>query len=176
MEEVNTTLIELKTLAQFTVTVTEAQNEDGQAFDRLAIWAKDPNYPHRLEAEQAWAAIVDEHTEVRSISVTWPPTWASERDPSKDNLTTLKKIFSTAAVPNRIKILDYIWGRKDFTKYERMAFVYDVLTTDNDLRVRYKAGNIFKQGPNLKAHPIDKEPFVEWWEKNKEKIRSEEEP
>lgn len=176
IEEVNTTLVKLKTLAEFTDTVTKAKNEIGQEFDRLAIWANDPNYPHRLDAKQAWAAIMDEHTVIRSVSHTWPPSWASERDPSKDNLTNLKKIFSSATVPNRIKILDYIWDRKDFSKYERMAFLYDVLTEDDDLRVRYKAGDRFKQWPNLTAHPLDKEQFVEWWEKNKEKIRNEEEP
>jgi len=68
-------------------------------------------------------------------------------------------------------MIKYIYERRDFSKYERMKFLIDVLKTDGSLRAVEYAGRCFNIEAGLKKKTLAISYFLEWWENNKDTIK-----
>jgi hypothetical protein len=172
MAKADKTLSELKSISEFTTTVIAAQNDDRSAFDRLKKWSQNSVFPLKVEAEQAWVKILDSHASPILWSGDTTVPWKEGIDPLKFSIDNLKANFSSAPPLIRIRLLGYIWGRDDFPKYQRMAFLAHVLETDNNLSVVESAARLFMRESKQKLKPLAVDQQLEWWEENRKKIES----
>lgn len=161
----------LETRVEFTLTVIKAQNEDRPAFDRLRKWSQKQSFPLQEDAVQAWAKILGTHASPIFMSGYTVP-WSEGIDPSTLSLERLKDEYSVAPVNTRIGLVEYIWGRADFPKQDRMAFLVEVLETDESLRVVEIAGRLFLKESKQPWTPLAVEQMIQWWSENREKMES----
>lgn len=171
MEKADRTISELKASSEFTTTVIAAQNDSRPAFDRLREWSQDASFPRRVEAKQAWVKILDAHASPIVISGYTVP-WREGVDPSELSLENLKASYTSAPALIRLGLVEYIWGRQDFPKHQRMAFLAHVLETDESLHVVENAARQFMGESKQNLKPLAVEQQLEWWKKNRDKIES----
>ncbi len=169
VQKASDTLTELEAILEFTATVTDAQNDDRQAFDKLKAWAEDKTYQFSQRAQRAWKTILDEHASGMYESGFSIP-WRKGIDPSKLTLQNLKQNYDKEAIYLRPAFIEYIWKREDFSKKERMQFLIDVIKNDQSLKAVEYAGRYFAMAADLKIKPLAVEHFTKWWDENKDKI------
>lgn len=150
-------------------TVLKAQGDDRQAFDRLREWSKDESYSFRLQAEQAWKRVLDDHAQPMYKSNFTVP-WKEGVDPSSLTLSQLVSQYWIEPVQGKPALLEYIWRREDIAKDERLGFLADVLRRDTSLKACEYAGRYFTKGAGLKIKPLAIDYLVDWWEKNKDQF------
>lgn len=169
LKKARETVNDLKVISDFTMTVIAAQNDDRKAFDKLKSWAVEKSFSRSAEAEQAWIKILDEHASPFYTSGFNVP-WAAGIDPSKLSFLELQRTYNSAPTFIRLALVEYIWGRKDILKKERMQFLVDVMKNDGSLKTVEYAGRFFtsESGQNIK--PLAIESLLEWWANNKDKI------
>lgn len=174
LEKAERKLEQIEFLIVFNTTVLKAQNDDRKAFDQLEIWSEDKTFPLSSEARKAWVSILDEHSQ--PLKKELPPVpWEEGIDPSKLNLSDLKRYYESITYESitwyfKPSLIKYIYERKDFSKRERMEFLVDVLKNDRSLRAVEYAGRYFRKEAGLKIKPLGVSKFIDWWEKNKDKI------
>lgn len=154
----------------FMMTVINAQNYDRKAFDQLEIWSKDKTFLLSPQAFKAWVNILDQHNQSLFKEPGSFP-WEEGTDPSKLNLSDLKRKYETTNWYIKPSLIKYIWERKDFSKYERMEFLAYVLKNDQSLRAVEYAGRYFRKEAGLKKKTLAVSEFLDWWEKNKEYLK-----
>jgi hypothetical protein len=183
------TIQDMRGQAQFMETVIAAQTDDAEAFDQLKKWADDASYPRREEAERAWVMVMGWHRNHWALQ--GPPIpWGEGVEPSSLTLDDFKAMYRSASADVRVSLVHHVWDRKDFSKYQRMAFLAHVLRSHRSLYVREIAGGrfIFGTGGGGTAgretlgedgkevvSPLEVDKILRWWEKNKERLKGQEE-
>jgi len=154
----------------FMMTVINAQNDNRKAFDQLEIWFKDKTFILSGLAFKAWTTILDEHNQpiLKELpSVPWP----EGTKPLELSLSELKLHYKSINWYFRPSLMEYIWKRDDFSKYERIEFLADVLKNDDSLRAVEYAGRYFGKATGLKKKTLAVSEFLDWWEKNKNDLK-----
>lgn len=169
IKKVNSISDELQSIARFTTVVIAAQNNDRKAFDQLDAWANDKSNPFAQRALEAYSTIMDEHSKPYFMSGYKIP-WKEGFDPSSLTLDNLKDAYKTAPVHLRSAFIEYIWGRQELSKKQRMQFLIDIIEKDDNLIAIEYAGRYFTQGADLKIKPLAIEYLMKWWKENKDKI------
>lgn len=169
IKKVNSISDDLQSIARFTTIVIAAQNNDRKAFDQLGAWANDKSNPFAQRALEAYSTIMDEHSKPYFMSGYKIP-WKEGFDPSSLTLDNLKDAYKTAPVNLRPAFIEYIWGRQELSKKQRMQFLVDIIEKDDNLIAVEHAGRHFTQGADLKIKPLAIEYLMKWWKENKDKI------
>jgi len=160
-------IIEL--LIVFNTTVLNAQNDSRKSFDKLGTWMKDEKFILASEAFKAWTRILDEHNQppVKELP---PVPWPEGTAPSELDLSALKSYYKSINWYFRPSIIKYIYERKDFSRYEKMEFMADIIKNDDSLRAVEYAGRCFEKETSLKKKTLAITEYLNWWEENKDKI------
>ncbi len=162
---------ELQLYTQFNTTVLAAQNNDRRAYDRLWIWAEDSSFRFQRAAGQAAQTIMDQH-DPRMVTAGFNVSWNEGVDPQQLSLAELWQVFRSAPPHIRLGVLEYVWEKRpDISKRDRLQFLADVLSHDENLQVVEYAGRYFAQGTGDKLKPIAIGPHLKWWEQNKDSIK-----
>lgn len=161
----------LKAQAEYSATVLAAQSNDRKAYDTLWNWSEDPAYAFRKEAAQAAERIMDEHNPTLVTAGHQVP-WNQGVEPEKLSLDQLRQNFDQAPPTVRIALVEYVWTKRaDISKKDRLAFLADVLATDEHLDVVEHAGRYFAGGSGNKFKPLAISAHLDWWAKNKDAIQ-----
>lgn len=167
----NAAVAQLQAYTAFNNTVLAAQNDDRRAFDQLKAWGEDKGYSFAQAAQQAWVTILDTHASPMSYGGFQIP-WNEGVDPSKLSLEELRSNYRAAVNSQiRLALTEYIWGRKDIAKKDRMQFLIDVMQNDSSLKVVEYAARYFTGESKDKLKPLAIQQHIEWWEKNKDSIQ-----
>jgi len=166
IKKANTSLTELDAATEFTMTVVAAQNDDRIAFDTLKKWSKDMNNPFSSKAAQAWNTIFESHNNPIYMSGFKVP-WPKGPDPSTFSLAELAQKYRQAPAQLKPALIEYIWGRDDISKVNRLDFLIDVMKYDASLTAVEYAGRYFTAGTNQKIKPMAADYLVDWWGKHK---------
>jgi hypothetical protein len=168
-------LAELRQTSEYIMTVVAAQNDDRKAYDQLIKWQNDKGSPFHERAAQARAAILDEHAAPWSANYTVP--WRPEVDPSKLSFDQLKsELLRTPSKQNRIALIEFIWGRGDIPKKDKMGFLVEVMKSDPSLGVVEQAGRSFLLESKQRIKPLVTDQMIDWWEKHKNEYPKEDQP
>jgi hypothetical protein len=160
------TLGELKSAAEFTMTVVAAQNDDRTAFDKLRKWADDKTLPFSTKAEQAWNTIFADHTKPFYIGG-FTVSWKDGFDPSKLGIGDLAQQYQIAPAQLRPALLEYIWKRSDISKLERLNFLINVMRSDSSLTAVEYSGRYFTEGTGQQIAPLAVENLTQWWDNHR---------
>jgi hypothetical protein len=163
------TLRELESVTEFTMTVVAAQNDDRKAFDRLRDWSQDAEHPFRDRAMQAWSTIFESHSKPYYTSGFHIP-WADGFDPSQLSLGDLTRYYLQASSQLKPALLEYIWKRDDLPKIERLDFLMDVMKNDSSLSAVEYAGRYFTSGTEQKIKPVAVDVLSRWWDEHRKEF------
>lgn len=166
VEKAEKKLEQIELLIVFNTIVLNAQNDDRKAFDQLRTWMDKKTFLLSSQAFNAWTRILDEHNQPPMKKLPSVP-WSDGTEPSELSLSDLKRYYKSINLYFRPSLIKYIWQREDFSKYERMEFLADVLKSDNSLRAVEYAGRYFSKATGLKKKTLAVLEFLDWWEKNK---------
>ncbi len=169
LEEVERIGTELKLKSEVIMTIIAAQNDDREAFDKLSSWSKDPTFQFSNLADNAVVKIRTSYGRIFTpgyLNV----SWKEGTDPSQLPLSKLRKLYMSIAPQYHAYLVNYIWGRDDFPKKDRMQFLVDVLNKAKSLTATYYAGKFLAEEANIKWSPFVIKPLIKWWEKNNEAI------
>jgi len=168
--EIDERLSELDLLTRFQDVVSQAQNDERQAFDQLKKWADDPSFPMSSRAAQAWYSVRD--TVLRTLVYTVSPfRWPNGVDPEILTMEKCGKVYkSQSCRPAWFKkgFLCYVWRRETFPKKERMQFLVDVMKDEQSLEATATAGDMLRDEGKFEFHQLAVEAIMKWWEENKE--------
>lgn len=155
---------------EFTTTMASAQNNDRKAFDQLEYWSKDSSHPFSQRSKQAWKAIVDSYA--RTMFMEHRVPWNDGVDPSKLTVETLQQQYDLQTADGmKIAFMQYIYGRNDYNKKDKMRFLAEVLQKEQSMLVYAYAGHFFNIGAGLRLAPVGNlNKQLEWWEINKQII------
>jgi hypothetical protein len=100
--------------------------------------------------------------------------WKEGVDPQKLAVAEIEQTFKQAPPHIRVGLLEFLWEKRtDIPKKDRLAFLVEVLRTDESLNVVEYAGRWFANGTGDKLKPLAIPLHLEWWEKNKDSIKDE---
>ena len=161
------TLKTLKEEEEFRGLVMAAQNDDRASYDRLVEISTDKKSRFSAMAADAYRTLYEAHSSGMYRSG-FQGYWAQGVDPSKLSFVELQKIYQAAPAGIKPALLEYIWGRIDIPKADRMDFMIDVVKTDSSLTAVEYASRHFMQGAGLenKMNPMALDSLYEWWKKN----------
>lgn len=157
----------------FMMIVTEAQNDDRVAYDKLLKWSEDKSFRLNSQAWQAWMGVTSKHNPV-AYRINRTVRWKEGVDPSKLSLLDLKRNYQAQGVLSFTKpaFIEYVWKREDIPKKDRMEFLVDIIRNDKSLTAVEYAGRFFSQGAGIKLHPLAVKDVLKWWEQNKERLEN----
>lgn len=170
LEAANKKLAELEEVTSFAVMVAAAQSDDRVAFDRLLVFANTKDHPLAAKAKQAWAAVLDEHNPAM-IRSGFPVNWKPGIDPAKLTLKQIAEGYGSTQPFERPGLIEYVWGRTDFPKRDRMAFLIEVVKKDPSLTAVEYAGRTFCGAAGLNLKPLAVEQMLAWWKENHDKVK-----
>ncbi|MFZ2147777.1 MAG: hypothetical protein WAV28_11210 [Sedimentisphaerales bacterium] len=165
--------VKQETFIEYLITVSAAENGDRKSYERLKTWGEDNTFMLSSQANVAYGKIRSMHNSPIYRSGFNVP-WKEGIDPSKLSLSDLKKNYEniSASAPRlKLALIEYIWKREDIQKRNRMEFLIEVLKTDDSLDALEYAGRFFSEGAGVKFHPLASKEILDWWGKNKEKIK-----
>lgn len=169
LTQASSTLKKLESVTEFTITVVAAQNDDRKAFDKLREWADDDTHPFRDRAAQARDSIINALTPpIRRVPPSFP--WNEGIDPSALSLEDLRSHYLTVASRWRPSLIDYIWGREDIPKIDRLDLLMSVMLEDDRLRAVEHAGRCFICGIDQRIHPLALHSLSVWWREHREEF------
>lgn len=170
IEAARRTLRNMQVTADYLDVVNSAKNDDRQAFDQLKSWASDSKFIKHQDAIRAFWSIVD--TFETPIIITFTGQW--EIEPSKLSYELLRNTYITSIAGKpyeyRLRLVQYLWARKDFSKKQKMALLIEVMKNDTSLRVVAEASRLFQDESKQKIKRLLVDYMYEWWEKNKDTI------
>jgi hypothetical protein len=156
-------------IAEFTITVTAAQNDDRKAFDKLKAWMQDSDFPRASEARQAVEKIIDGYRELDTARIQlWIRDMLEKRKVTLQDIEALLK--QSFPVMDRRSFVSYAWFRDDFPKKKKAEFLINIIRNDNHLAVVAEAGRFFNSVSRQGVSPLAIEAHLRWWEKNKDTI------
>lgn len=161
-------LFQLMTIITFKETIVAARNDDRKAFDTLKAWADDPSFEYAEQAENAWLAVLYDHSLLPPVKGGIQLPWAGEA--SDTTLEQCREIYTQITPSLKPRCIQYIWSRADFPEKDRMRFLVDVIRDDTSLNAVEQAGRYLTVAADLKYKPLAVDDFLKWWEENKEKV------
>jgi len=173
IKEAKSTIGELNSLSEYTMTVLKAQSDDRNAFDKLKEIALEENNPFSSNAKHAWITILESHNKPYFIADKKYP-WNKNCDPSKLTLLELSQLYNTTYNYLKPNLIEYIWKREDIPKIERLDFLIDVIKNDSSLTAVEYAGRYFKSESGQKIKPLAAENFINWWKNNRDSFKEKE--
>ncbi len=161
------TLKTLQSEAEFTELVSEAQNDDRHAFDKLKDISRDSTNPMAQKAGDMWQSILGSYLSRLQLQFTVP--WNKGVDPSKFTLWDLEIAYRQAVgQPTRISILQYVWGRKDIPVADKMDFLLDVAQNDASIMSVFFALRTFEDTTHANAPVFDIPYLKKWWSEHRQ--------
>jgi hypothetical protein len=165
--EAAATLENLKEEEEFRGLVIAAQNDDRTSYDRLGKIANDKQSRFAKMASDAYRTIYESHNGGMYRS-NFQGFWAEGVDPSKFSFEQLQDVYKAAPAGVRPALLEYIWGRNNIAKSDRMVFMIKIMKTDSSLTAVEYASRHFLEGAGLenKMSPMALDYLYDWWEKH----------
>jgi hypothetical protein len=169
-------LEQLKAGSDFVLTVLNANNDDGAAYDQLAEIAADSESLFSSIALLAYANIMyqsavmpESISKAQVLTDLGRSTNASleEIRGAFDELAQFESASLNADPPvYRAKLLYELLGRGDISKADKLHFAMYAYTNDTSLRVRRFAGNMLNKEPGADYLPLASERLLAWWRAN----------
>jgi hypothetical protein len=166
--EATATLKRLKEEEEFRGLVIAAQNDDRASYDQLEKIVSDKTSRFSQMAADAYRTINAAHSGGMYRSG-FQGYWTEGVDLSKFTFAQLQQIYGTAPAGVKPALLEYIWGRNDISKLDRMDFMIRIMKTDASLTAVEYASRHFLQGATLenKVNPMALDTLYDWWEKHR---------
>jgi hypothetical protein len=112
ISEARASLEKVQAIVSLTELITDAQNDDRNAFDELRKFGNDPHNPLAQKADTAWRSLSISFASALQLEFQVP--WAPNVDPSKISIWGLELAYNDAANQiTQIGILQYMWNRID---------------------------------------------------------------
>jgi hypothetical protein len=165
LKEINQTL-------QFTRTYISATYDDREAFDLLEKWADDKNFPFQKQALKASIEILDKYNPPMARGGFRIP-WKPGVDPEKLTIGRVKVVYRKAPVVYRPALIEFVWKKKNYSKYDKMKFMIEIIGSDKSLKAVEYAGRYFAQGAKLELKPLAAKPMLKWWSENGARLKKE---
>lgn len=170
LEQAEAALNELRQVSSFSMTVLSAMNDDRKALDELRGFSNDSSY---ILSKEAWAAWIRIYTDTIQ-SLIWSPAaieWNEGVKPETMDLMSLRKQYSVMPSQWKVSMLNYIWGREDIPKQDKLQFLIDVMQNDESLRAVLFAAKCFAEATGTRHGSIQFiDPLLSWWDENKDTI------
>ena len=173
IKEAKSTIGEINSLSEYTMTVLKAQSDDRNAFDKLKEIALEENNPFSSNAKHAWITILESHNKPYFFTDK-KYTWNKNCDPSELTIIELSQLYNIAFNHLKPNLIEYIWKREDIPKIERLDFLIEVIKNDSNLTAVEYAGRYFKNESGQKIKPLAAENFVNWWKNNRDSFKEKE--
>ena len=169
VKKTRSTIDYLKSFNEFSLTLTKANNDDREAFNKLKSWTKDHIFSDL--ANSAIIKIRASYARVFFIPGYLSISWKEEVNPSKLTFQVLLEEYKSIPPRYHADLVNYIWKRKDIPIKDRMQFLVDVLKKGKSLTAVYYAGKLFAKETKNEWSPFVIKPLIEWWWENKDKIK-----
>jgi hypothetical protein len=169
VSEARASLEKVQAVVSLTELITDAQNDDRNAFDELRKIANDPNNPLAQKADTAWKSIANSFESALQLGFTVP--WLPGVDPSKLNIWSLEIAYNEAPVQTtQIGILQYMWGRTDIPKVEKLDLLLKVARHGRSLKNVAYALRTFEAATSAKVPVFDVDYAENWWEGHRQEF------
>lgn len=140
LQDAKSTLRKVQDNASLVELITEAQNDNRDAFDDLKRIAEDKSNPFSQRAASARRSIFI--SVASELVLSSPPSWRLGVDPSKLTLEQLQSDYQQGIdmnQPTKLSLVSYIWSRDDFSIDSRREFAVQVASHDRSLKVAITA-------------------------------------
>lgn len=165
VEKASSSTLELNKSIEFANLVLEAESDDRTAFDTLVKIGADASDQRALLAQKVTKSVSIAHS--NPISYSYPLSWQPGVDPSKRSFDEIVLGFQSLPDDTKIGVIQYLGQRDDFSKIQRLDFIFAVFNTDKNLRVVEYAGRVIDSLTQQKFIPIPTSFLDEWWSKHR---------
>ncbi len=159
----------------FSLTISKALGDDRKAFDELAKIQDNPNSPNREIAVKTIITIMRQLSEAAVNRRNAIDIW----DGTTNNMTTatfenfVDRYYDSLA-STRLHVIHQLFCQERFPLYKRISFLIDVMKKEESLVCLNQACFLLSQTKSDAKWSIIGVPlFIDWWEKNKEKMYQE---
>jgi len=155
--------IELNELADFSMILLSAQNDDREAFDSLLYYMEFDNPNINQIAMNAIISIRIHYggmIEPGYMNVNW-----NEFDkPTTLNINEFTKIYNTLPPVFHADIVNNIWNNQTISKEDKIKFFIDILKNGKSLTAVFYAGKFLSDESKIKWQPFNIQPIIEWYD------------
>jgi hypothetical protein len=151
----------LRQTSTFALLLSKAQADDRKALEELMQIAQDEKHPFHDEAFKAVQRIVADLDSRLVGSFDWKRFGVDRPNAS---FNELRDMFNTRPVFDRPAILIDIAHEQRFGKFERFAFVYDLLKNTDSLMVLDAACTAMREEAKMNYNVLGSENYIRWWE------------
>lgn len=163
------TVEQLESLTAFMSLVSDAQNDDRKAYDRLRIIGDDEKSPHYLKARSAYLKIREQHSS--GMFQSYKLQSLGGQDPAKASFEDFQREIGKVDARARAAIVLHVSDRADFSKKKKLEFFAELIEQDENLNVVEFAGRFFVKEAGLTGSHMESEKILEWWKRNKETVK-----
>lgn len=160
----NNALARVQQTAELTDIVSDAQNDDRNAFNRLDRIANDDKNQFFSKAKEARDFIF--MSTASSLILSYPVQWKAGVNPIKLTLSQMEAEYEFHSKDNfitRMAIIQYIWSRDDFDLSSKCDFIVRVAAEDQSVRVAVSALKMLAQALSLQITDININTVRDWW-------------
>lgn len=160
IRKLDSKLVQVQTILDFTTTVLSAQGDSRTAFDQLGRWGYS-DYPYKHQARMIYLDIQKKHSSPISLL----PKMAVPACPTTGTITEVKASYTSTPDEFKGLFISELMERKDIDLKQRLQFFVDVMRTEKSLTAVEFAGRAFcLHVPAMRdASPIIVEPLVAFW-------------
>lgn len=170
LQKAKSTENELSSISDFTLILLAAQNDDSDAFDKLAKLSENPSFRFRELAESGYLQIMISYGGVIQrgyINILWKEGF----DPETMSLKDLREHLRDLQPRYHANLVHVAWNHKTLTKQEKMQFMVDVLEQSKSLNAKDHAARLFAQQAGLPWNSMIIHPLLSWWKEKKDTIK-----
>src|SRR6266542_6274755 len=140
--------------------MTSAMSGSRSNFDQIVKWSRDNQFPFQAEANRAFESAALLNFSSHLVNVQFDIDWKGDTS----TMTFPQAVGALAVMPSRLHpaLVDFVWGRTDFPKRDRMEFLLRVIETDENLRAVLKAGFIFSKEAGINNTVADFGIYSDW--------------
>ena len=169
ISEARASLEKVEAIVSLTELITDAQNDDRNAFDELRKIANDPNNPLAQKADTAWRSLSISFASALQLEFQVP--WAPNVDPSKIDVWGLELAYNGAPDQiTQIGILQYMWQRTDIPKVEKLDLLLKVARHGRSLKNVAYALRTFAKATSANVAIFDVDYAEHWWEGHRQEF------
>jgi hypothetical protein len=153
----------LASIVDFAELVQRAQNDDRSAFDILRKMDKPA-------AKSAVDTIIRQRYSLLNVNQKVP--WVEGIKPEDLPIETIRAAYVEGNSSVRVGVIQFLWRQSKVSKYEKVAFLMDIIMHDKSLTSAEQAGRELRELTGITS-PLSTEAFVEWWSKNEAGLKAE---
>jgi hypothetical protein len=161
-----TSVKELRTMADFNLLVLKATNDDREAFDRLRKIGPSERPLYQLAHQTVQEIAYD-------IKLSWniisEPSLQYAFDWSKTDYDFLLKMYHTVPPLYRSGFVSKLWSQQHFSKQKRLDFLYQVIKTDTSIKALNRACMFMNQEAQINRNILAADEYLRWYEANRTK-------